>query len=430
MEVNLAPRKTCVVVFRRARTAIPGGFRLTYRGSEVATQSEYTYLGVRVHETRGLAVAGPALAAAGSKAMHAVLGRCRRANLTQFDIKLRMFDVLVEPVLPYASHIWGPLSFQKHPRARPYAVDSEKVHTSYLRIMTGVGRSACIDVLYRDLHRLPVMYHWVVLAVRWWNRMSVAQEGEGALARCAWLEDVKLALAGCSACWSSMLLNALSSLQLLDRDWRTQDLDWVLGQQWKESAIQEALATLFHHRWRGPFDADPRVAPSLSVSMCQHSRWVYPVDPSVDFYNRANAPKHTKLCLPFVRLRNYAQLRIGYAHLGVEQGRKRRPMTPREQRLCKLCCGEDALLSRRQLVVARTGQADNVEDLKHFVLECPVYDDLRAACVAFPSDVYSRLHDPGCMVEIFNHRDQAALVNTLYHMKVRRAELLGLTVGI
>jgi hypothetical protein len=37
--------------------------------------------------------------------MHAVLTRCRRANLTKFDVKGRMFDVLVEPVLSHASHI-------------------------------------------------------------------------------------------------------------------------------------------------------------------------------------------------------------------------------------------------------------------------------------------------------------------------------------
>jgi sorting nexin-29 len=430
MEVNLAPHKTCVVVFRRARTAIPAGFRLTYRGCEVAQQSEYTYLGVRVHETRGLANAGTALAGAGSKAMHAVLGRCRRANLTQFDIKLRMFDVLVEPVLSYASHIWGPLAFQKHLRARPYATDSEKVHTSYLRIMAGAGRSASLDVLYRDLHRLPVMYHWVILAVRWWNRMSAAHGGELALACCAWLEDVKLALAGCSACWASMLLHTLSSLQLVDCTWRTQGLDWVLGQRWEEDAVKQALAALFQDRWRGPFDHDPRLAPSLGVSMCQHSRWVYPVDPTVDCYTRADAPKHTRLCLPFARLRNYAQLRIGYAHLEIEQGRKRRPATPRAHRTCKLCSGEDALLSHRQLVLSRTGRADNVEDLKHFVLECPVYDDLRTACVVFPTDVYSRLDSPTCMVDVFSHDNQAALANTLYHMKVRRAELLGLTMGI
>jgi hypothetical protein len=39
--------------------------------------------------------------------------------------------------------------------------------------------------------------------------------------------------------------------------------------------------------------------------------------------------------------------------------------------------------------LARTGSSSNVEDLKHFLLECPAYDDLRAVCPAFPADVYN-----------------------------------------
>jgi hypothetical protein len=42
-------------------------------------------------------------------------------------------------------------------------------------------------------------------------------------------------------------------------------------------------------------------------------------------------------------------------------------------------------------VLARTGSSSNVENLKHFLLECPAYDDLRAVCPAFPADVYTTL---------------------------------------
>jgi hypothetical protein len=53
----------------------------------------------------------------------------------------------------------------------------------------------------------------------------------------------------------------------------------------------------------------------------------------------------------------------------------------------------DCALERmhRRAVLARTGTSSNVEDLKHFMLECPVYDDLRAACPAFPLMYSSQL---------------------------------------
>jgi hypothetical protein len=140
---------------------------------------------------------------------------------------------------------------------------------------------------------------------------------------------------------------------------------------------------------------------------------------------------HTRACvLPFARLKNLAQLRIGCAHLEVEQGRKRRPAVPRQDRLCKLCSAEGAPQERQVAVLARTGSSSNVEDLKHFLLECPAYDDLRAVCPAFPADVYTTLSNPGCVAAVMGHSAQAALANTvsvtLFHMKVRRSELLEL----
>ena len=151
--------------------------------------------------------------------------------------------------------------------------------------------------------------------------------------------------------------------------------------------------------------------------------------PCFDPFSRDHAPPHIKLCLPFDVARNLAQLRIGSAHLEVEQGRKRRVSVPRADRLCRLCSGEDASLTHRRAVLARTGTSRNVEDLKHFMLECPVYDDLRAACPAFPFMYSETLGDP-CVRSVFQHDAQSALAHTLYKMKVRRARLLGLTLGI
>jgi len=47
----------------------------------------------------------------------------------------------------------------------------------------------------------------VVLAVRWWTKMSQARQGEQSMAGRAWVEDVKLARAGCATCWSGHLLH-------------------------------------------------------------------------------------------------------------------------------------------------------------------------------------------------------------------------------
>ena len=149
-----------------------------------------------------------------------------------------------------------------------------------------------------------------------------------------------------------------------------------------------------------------------------------------DPFSRDHAAPHMKLCLSFNVAQNLAQLRVGSAHLEIEQGRKRRESVPREDRLCRLCSGQDASLANRAAVLARTGTSNNVEDLKHFMLECPVYDDLRAACPAFADPASVQLDDQDCVVDVFQSAEQSALAHTLYKMKVRRARLLGLTLGI
>jgi hypothetical protein len=63
--------------------------------------------------------------------------------------------------------------------------------------------------------------------------------------------------------------------------------------------------------------------------------------------------KYTNLHLPFGVMGVPAQLRIGWAHLEAEQGRKRHLKVPREARLCR--SGKDATLAWRQAVPARLG---------------------------------------------------------------------------
>jgi hypothetical protein len=102
------------------------------------------------------------------------------------------------------------------------------------------------------------------------------------------------------------------------------------------------------------------------------------------------------------------------------------PTCPHSSIICRLCSVDGAPQERKVVVLARTGIPGNVEDLKHFLLECPVYDDLRAVCPTFPADVYTTLSSPGCVAAVMAHPDQAALADTLFHMQVRRSQLLEL----
>ena len=139
------------------------------------------------------------------------------AHMVQPDFKLRLFDILVEPVLSYGCQVWGPEIFAGKLR-NPLNLPSEKVHTNYLRIMAGVGSGADKVMLMREFGRYPVMWHWVALATRFWIR--AIKMGSHKLVCKALRADIELMLAGCKKCWSYYLLQSLTIVGVVQAsDW-------------------------------------------------------------------------------------------------------------------------------------------------------------------------------------------------------------------
>ena len=430
MEVNQHELKTCAVVFRCQNSRIPAGVVLTYRGDVVPFKESYQSLGVVLHATKRMHVAADALAASGNRAMHAVLGRCRQQCITQFNFKCRIFDVLVEPILSYGCQVWGPDVFvSKVASTKPYTTwsNAEKVHISYLRTMAGVGE-CCIEVLMRDFQRTPIMHHWVLLAARWFMNLKCMSDDR--LAYCAWVADIDLMLSGCRDCWTYYLLHTMSLLGVLDRtmwDHRANsvvDRQCIMQLQLVPKNIKLALRAKMASRW-ADLHADPRTAPSGGLEMCTHAAWV------LKFQGAGTCvlPKHLKVCASFAVLQCLARLRLGWHQLQVRTDRIKRSTErlPRHQRLCRLCSTDGAPFHAHHPGVAL------VEDVQHFLLECPAYQHLRAkypnvfgtAIVAdnAPRSPHSRV------LSIFDCDQQDQLAHAIYTMTTFRSQCLSLPHG-
>jgi hypothetical protein len=120
-----------------------------------------------------------------------------------------------------------------------------------------------------------------------------------------------------------------------------------------EARVAEAWATVDH--------VNPRTAPSHGIEMCTHINWVYPVPGRGD----PTKPPHMLLCASFGMLRSLARFRLGWHGLRVATGRQER--LPRQARVCQVCQLDGS-------------QRQNVEDLMHFMLDCPVYQYIRESC--------------------------------------------------
>ena len=340
---------------------------------------------------------------------------------------------MVESILSYGSHVWGPELFASKLTSSPLDTDAERVHLAYLRAAIGLGSGVCSKVLLRDLHRVPVMFHWVLLAVRWWNRLrglAPAEDGQppSSVAYHAWKADVALMCDGCDKCWSHQLLSTLQSLGVLSAaQWRGATAESILRLQFDDAAVRAALSTLYQSWWRtGPAThPDPRLAPSAGVDMCTHAQWVH-ADTTCSMYERSGALPHMKLCLPFRAVQTLMKFRTGWHHLEVHRGRMLPDRISRDRRLCQLCSFPNSRSIWRAQINARVGGIASVEDLKHFVLECPAYDHIRqqhAALFAPPEGAgpYSNV----ALQRFFAATNQAHVATALSKMHAYRMHLHG-----
>jgi Reverse transcriptase (RNA-dependent DNA polymerase) len=347
MKVNVSPQKTCIVLYGTAgveQSKHPVVWKLgeqpvpvceTYRDLGIQCLATGKGHAARRKAAAGLAPGAEVLAQAGRRAMHGLLTMCKSHHLTQPDIKLRLFDILVEPVLSYGCQVWGPWVF--HGRLdSPLCTPAEGVHTDFLRIMAGTGRRIKHQLLLWDYNRYPTMWHWVALATRFWGKLTAA-DARDKLSAIAMRADVQLMLSGCQHCWAFKFMDTLSCMGVVSREmWqpcagRQLSVESVMSIKVKESAVTDALT--------GKWDAE-----MSQLRACQ----VDPRDPAcagdrimaatyVAWVRAASVPPPHLKCkkLSFRQGQCLVRFRLGWHDLAIQTGRF--SGVPRQQRKCVLC---------------------------------------------------------------------------------------------
>lgn len=433
--------KTCAVAFRLPRASCRRPV-LRFRDVIVPWAEVYKYLGVQFHATKGMTWAAKLLAECGHRAMHALLGKCREQCLTQFDFKCRLFDCMVMPLMSYGAHVWGPEIF--HPiicqvaQASPLQLEetlplgrvpAERIHNTFLRVMSGVGDHCAIDVLLRDFQRTPVMFRWVVFAARWFTR--VAAMTPTTLSHNVLRADIQLALDGCTQCWSYYFLSTAGQLNLIrSREWDASldpavhvDSILRLATRFSDRMVTFALLRLLHLRWNG-LHHDPRNAPSPRLQRCVHAAWVMPIPTSGPLYSpKKNKPAHMLLCTSFKALQCLARLRMGWHALQVRVG-VYHGQHVRASRVCPLCGVHGAPFAQHSNDQPFVGE---VEDVMHFAFDCPAYANIRRMFTdIFPLQLPDRTADAGvaCMRSFFAHQNQSSLARCVLLMTEYRQQCL------
>jgi hypothetical protein len=358
MQVNVA--KCAVVVFGagapRDRDVPAQGW--TYAGQQLPVCTEFKYLGVVLHQSRGMFACVPALRTAGLRAMWGMLAKCRERGIRSLELQARLFDSLVAPVLGYCSEEWAPSLL--HRAATPEACmarDLHAVQTCFLRQLAGgVRKSTARQLLLREFGCRPLCWEWVRSCVVLWNRAVEAPPFS--LLTTAMLENAQL-----SGSWFDGLFSMLRTFGALPPGGPAYG---GVPAKLDVRLVMQQLDAWFYACWRD-LPADPRVAPSEHVRCCRYQQWfavgggaqAAPPD-GVEWGRWQQCPAYVRCTggMPRLHARALSAFRLGAHWLEVEAGKWTRRPLPRSRRQCRLC---------------RAGVGDEM----HMVFECPGLSGVR-----------------------------------------------------
>ena len=268
---------------------------------------------------------------------------------------LNLFDKLVAPILNYCSEVWG---FCK-------ANQIERIHMQFCKHLLGVKQSTQRNFVYGDLGRVSFQ------AIRFTNIVKY------------WLKVVSKP--------ANKLIKVLYNQMKNDFDNDDSTINWAV-------LVRKLLCDLgFYNVWLQQGVGDINIFLNIfkqRVTDNFQQTWHNELhNSSRAIFYRAISEFHFQEYLETVTIKKFrialSKLRMSSHRLEVETGRWTRPnSTPISERLCKLC--------------------NKLEDEFHFVLECPVYSDLRKSYV---SRYYYNRPNMYKMVELVNTTNKKQIRN-------------------
>ena len=374
MEVNVP--KTEIVVFRHSQRPVAGAgvWSWQYNGQPLQVSAEFRYLGIILHDTRGVMAAVPSLVTAAKRATYAMISRFRVCKIRDIALKLKLFQALVAPIMQYCGEIWGP-DLLVPCRTVDHIVSNQlqQVQSAFLRNLGRLRTTANTQVLHREFCMQPVARAWVYGALKLWERLRAAPPDSllgAALRGSISLQHNRVR----PVSWAGKFFALLSGLAADGSRDPTGVIADFVTRKGCEGPAGGLLAPPFvpvYDAWDGLLQApwqnlasDPRTAPSDGVRLVTYDKW-FAVPAVPDAQLEPGFPqcmpayvKHTG-GIPFPQVKQLIQFRCSAHHLRVETGRWERPQLARGERVCEKCT------------------RGVVEDELHVLFECPAYSSVR-----------------------------------------------------
>ena len=103
LKVNLA--KTKAVVFNQRTYKA----NMVFAGQTFEQVDRYMYLGLVMHQNGSFTCAVESLKSAAQRALFALQARCAELGIMDTQLRCKLYDAVVKPVLSYGCEVWMPL---------------------------------------------------------------------------------------------------------------------------------------------------------------------------------------------------------------------------------------------------------------------------------------------------------------------------------
>lgn len=331
--------KTAIMVFNTSSRILNESQSFTYCDTRIPSTKTYCYLGVVFTLNGSFKVNANHLR---QKAIRSIMSLRRAVDFSVLppDTLLKLFDLLIAPIATYCHQVWLPLTSWARlnraevPDLKALSSDPlEKLHLSFMKIALAVNRKTSNCVMWGDTGRLPLAFSLKKSVVRYYSRV------------CQLSSDCPTEPTETTP----LLVYAFRDQQDLGMDWHRNIAKFMT----------EHNEDTFLKSWEASRKSNRKLG----------------------FYNEVKLTFDRE---PFLALDrrfagSIARMRSASHPLNIERGRYARYRTSsfsiERARLCPSCTSQDTGiiegLSELPLFDPIT------EDEPHFLLECPLYQDLR-----------------------------------------------------
>lgn len=324
LQINI--EKTKVMIFSVGKMK-KENMQFKLYDSVIETVEKYKYLGILLSCNGNLKHAAEHMYQKSLKAIFSLKSKILDYDSTSNNLKLKLFDALIRPILTYGAEIW--ISDYTIKDKTLDTLPFEKLQNRFCKYLLGVHKKSSNLASRLELGREPIVNFIYSQVFKYYSRLC--QLPDNRLIKEVFELDKSLFHDGYRS-WYSLIQTSMDKLSLTESDAQSRNIYKIISSKYI-SNINKELTVLRNQVNENKLNTFSKI------------------------YSQFSLQNYLAFGLPKSKTKELSKLRISSHDLLIERGRYFRPKVPRENRLCMTC--------------------NKIEDEEHFMIHCSRFSTIR-----------------------------------------------------